>query len=67
VYSLEECVAEMTATYLCGITGIETRTIDNSAAYIAAWAARLRDNRKLIIQAAAQAQRACNYILNIKT
>ena len=25
------------------------------------------DNRKLIIHAAAQAQRACNYILNIKT
>jgi antirestriction protein ArdC len=67
VYSLEECIAEMTAAYLCGITGIEHRTIDNSAAYIAAWAARLRDNRKLIIHAAAQAQRACNYILNIKT
>jgi antirestriction protein ArdC len=60
VYSLEECVADMTATYLCGITGIETRTIDNSAAYIPAWAARLRDNRKLIIRAAAQAQRACD-------
>jgi antirestriction protein ArdC len=60
VYSLEECIAEMTAAYLCEITGIENRTIDNSAAYIAAWAARLRDNRKLIIHAAAQAQRACN-------
>ena len=57
----------MTAAYLCGITGIENRTIDNSAAYIAAWAARLRDNRKFIIHAAAQAQRACNYILSIKT
>jgi len=26
--------AEMAAAYLCGITGIEHRTIDNSAAYI---------------------------------
>jgi antirestriction protein ArdC len=30
-YSLEECTAEMAAAYLCGIAGIENRTIDNSA------------------------------------
>jgi antirestriction protein ArdC len=59
--------AEMTAAYLCGITGIENRTIDNSAAYLAAWLRNLRGDRKLIINAAAQAQRACDYILNIKT
>jgi antirestriction protein ArdC len=55
----------MTAAYLCGITGIEKRTIDNSAAYIAGWIKQLRDQRKLIIHAAAQAQRACDYILNL--
>jgi antirestriction protein ArdC len=65
-YSVEEIIAEMTAAYLCGITGIENRTIDNSAAYIAGWARKLRENRKLIIHAAAQAQRACDYILNGK-
>ena len=63
-YRAEEIVAEMTAAYLCGITGIENRTIDNSAAYIAGWAKRLRNDRKLIIHAAAQAQRACDYVLN---
>ena len=62
-YSVEEIVAEMTAAYLCGITGIENRTIDNSAAYIGGWIKLLRDQRKLIIHAAAQAQRACDYIL----
>jgi antirestriction protein ArdC len=67
VYSKEEVVAEMTAAYLCGITGIENRTIDNSVAYIAGWLRKLRDDRKLIIHAAAQAQRACDYIMNIKT
>ena len=36
-YSVEEIIAEMTAAYLCGVTGIENRTIDNSAAYIANW------------------------------
>src|SRR5215469_15816867 len=62
IYSVEEIVAEMTAAYLCGITGIENRTIDNSAAYVANWLRHLRDQRKLIIHAAAQAQRACDYI-----
>jgi antirestriction protein ArdC len=66
-YGIEECVAEMTAAYLCGITGIENRTIDNSAAYIADWLLnKLRADRKFIIHAAAQAQHACDYVLNIK-
>jgi antirestriction protein ArdC len=64
IYCAEEVLAEMTSAYLCGITGIENRTIDNSAAYVAGWAKRLRDDRKLIIHAAAQAQRACDYVLN---
>jgi antirestriction protein ArdC len=64
-YSIEEIVAEMTAAYLCGITGIENRTFDNSAAYLAAWARNLSADRKLIIRAAAQAQRGCDYILNV--
>jgi antirestriction protein ArdC len=64
VYSAEEILSEMTAAYLCGIAGIENRTIDNSAAYIAGQAKKLRDDRKLIIHAAAQAQRACDYVLN---
>ena len=66
IYSAEEVIAEMTAAYLCGITGIENRTIDNSAAYIVGWLKQLRDHSKLIIHAAAQAQRACDYMLNIK-
>lgn len=65
IYSIEECVAEMTAAYLCGISGIESRTIDNSAAYIAGWLKnKLRDDRKFVVHAAAQAQRACDYVLN---
>ena len=36
-YSKEELVAEMTAAFLCGETGIENQTIDNSAAYINGW------------------------------
>jgi antirestriction protein ArdC len=56
----------MTAAYLCGITGIENRTINNSAAYIEGWLRKLRDDRKLIVHAAAHAQKACEYILGAR-
>lgn len=65
-YSIEECVAEMAAAYLCGVAGIANRTLDNSAAYIQGWLSRLRGDRKFIVHAAAQAQRACDYVLNMK-
>lgn len=65
-YSKEELVAEMGATFLCGITGIENRTITNSAAYIASWMRRLRDDRKLLIQAGSAAQRAVDFITNAR-
>ena len=62
-YSKEELVAEMTAAFLCGETGIENQTIDNSAAYINGWLKKLRNDEKLVIHAAAQAQKAVDYIL----
>ena len=63
-YSKEELVAEMSAAFLCGHAGIVERVIDNSAAYIAGWLTRLRDDSKLVVQAAAQAQKAADFILN---
>jgi antirestriction protein ArdC len=65
-YSKEELVAEMGAAFLCGFTGIENKTIENSAAYIQGWLRELKNDNKLLILAAAQAQRASDYILNIK-
>ncbi len=64
-YSKEELVAEMGAAFLCATSGIET-TFDNSAAYIASWSTKLAQDPKLIIQAAAQAQKATDYVLNVK-
>lgn len=64
-YSVEVCVVEMAAAYLCGVCGVANRTIDNSAAYIGVWLKRLHDDRKLT-HAAAQAQKACDYILNVR-
>jgi len=65
-YSKEELVAEMGAAFLCGVAGIENRTIENSAAYIAGWLKALKNDKKLLVMAAAQAQHASDYILNRK-
>src|SRR4030095_16427188 len=62
-YSKEELVAEMGAAFLCGQAGIAERTLDNSAAYVAAWLQRLKDDRRLVVHAAAQAQKAADYVL----
>jgi len=62
-YSQEELVAEFTAAYLCGTVGIDPEaSIGNSAAYIAGWAAKLRADAKLVVYAAAQAQRAADRV-----
>ncbi|WP_162605010.1 zincin-like metallopeptidase domain-containing protein [Geomonas terrae] len=65
-YSKEELVAEMGAAFLCGVTDTENRTIDNSAAYIAGWLKSLKNDRTLIVMAAAQAQHTKDYIFNRK-
>jgi antirestriction protein ArdC len=65
-YSKEELVAEMGAAFLCGHAGIEQRTIENSAAYIQGWLKALKNDKKMLIMAAAQGQRASDFILNMK-
>jgi antirestriction protein ArdC len=63
VYSKEELTAEFGAAYLCAEAGISNAVLGNQAAYIASWLTRLRGERRLLIHAAAQAQRAADYIL----
>jgi antirestriction protein ArdC len=62
-YAKEELVAEMGAAFLCGQAGIVERTIDTSAAYVANWLERLRNDNRLVVTAAAQAQKAADYVL----
>jgi antirestriction protein ArdC len=66
VYSKEELCAEMGAAFLCAEAGISTAVLENQAAYVAGWLKKLRNDRKLLIHAAAQAQHAVDYILNRK-
>ncbi len=62
-YSKEELVAEMGATYLCGISDIQQETIENNTAYIKSWIRVFNNDHKMIIIAAALAQKAVDYIL----
>jgi len=66
-YSKEELVAEIGAAFLCGITGIENKTIDNSTAYIRGWLRVLRNDRRMVVLAAGAAQKAADYIQNRNT
>lgn len=63
-YSKEELVAEIGASALVNISGIETeKSFRNSASYIQGWASVLKDNVKMIVEASSKADKAVKYIL----
>jgi len=63
-YGSEELVAELTSSMLCGVAGISNQTIDLSASYIDGWLSVIKKDKRLIVMAAAQAQKAADFILN---
>lgn len=65
-YSKEELIAEIGASMLCGVVGIEHATLDNTTAYIQGWLKALKNDKRLIILASQQAQKASDYILGEK-
>jgi len=65
-YAKEELVAEMGATMLMAVAGVDcSKTFENSAAYVQNWLGKLKDDHKLVVQAAAQAQKAVDFVLNV--
>lgn len=66
-YSKEELVAEITASFLRGVAGIDgSKEFDNSVSYLKSWAAYIRDNKNEVIHAASSAQKAADSILGIE-
>jgi len=64
-YSKEELVAELGAANMLNTLGIETDgSFKNSAAYIQSWLRALQNDKKMIVYAASQAQKATDYILS---
>lgn len=67
LYSVEELTAEIGCCYLKSFAGIKEAATKNNAAYIGGWLKRLKSDRRLILYASAQAQKAVNLILEIKS
>ena len=66
-YSMEELIAEIGACYLNSVAGIMDREFENSAAYIGDWLKALKGDKRLIVTASGQAQRATDFILNVQS
>lgn len=62
-YAREELVAEMTAAYLCGETGILPSTLEQTAAYLDSWRKAIKADVRALVVAAGQAQKAADLIL----
>jgi antirestriction protein ArdC len=66
-YSKEELVAEMGAAFMCQTLGIDSdHAFNNSAAYVQNWLKQLRNDKKLVVAAAAKAEQAVQFILTGK-
>jgi antirestriction protein ArdC len=64
-YSIEELIAEIGASFLCGHSGIDRASLmKNNAAYINGWLEKLKGDKKLIFSASSQAKKAVEWILN---
>ena len=66
-YSKEELVAELWAMFLSMEAWIIDRTLENSKNYIAWWLNYIKWNKKDVIIASIQAEKAVNYILDRNT
>jgi len=62
VYSKEELVAELGSMFLSMEVWIINKASNNNISYIKSWTKFMKDNKKEIIYASSQAQKACDYI-----
>lgn len=65
-YSMEELVAELGAAFVCAELGITPHVMPEHASYLAAWLKVLKADNKAIFTAAAHAERACEYLIQLQ-
>ena len=63
LYAQEELRAELTQMLVCAELGIEDCDFINGAAYLAEWIKKIREDKREIFRAAAEAQRIADYLL----
>lgn len=61
-YAREELVAELGAAFLCADLGLDLRPRRDHADYIGDWLKVLKGDKRFVFQAAAFAQKACDYL-----
>lgn len=61
-YAIEELVAEIGSAFLCADLAITPEVREDHAAYIASWLEVLKNDTRVIVRAAAHAQRAVDFL-----
>jgi antirestriction protein ArdC len=64
-YGMEELVAELTSSFCAAIVGLDSSLLGASASYIESWIKTLKGNPKMVVIAAARAQKAAEFIRGI--
>jgi antirestriction protein ArdC len=62
-YAREELRAEIAQVMICAELGVPDCDFANGAAYVSHWLSKLRDDKKEIFRAAADAQRIADFLL----
>ncbi len=65
-YANEELIAELGAAFLCAELGITPEIREDHAAYLSHWLSILKEDTRAIFRAAAQAQRAVDYLKGLQ-
>lgn len=64
-YAREELVAELGSALICDTLGFSSRVLDNSAAYLDAWIARLKKQPRYIVSVLSDANKAAKMVLKV--
>ena len=65
-YSTEELTAEIGACFLNSYAGFKSEDLSYNMAYLRAWMSKLSNDKRCIVYAAAQAQKAVDFIRGVK-
>ena len=66
-FSFEALVADIGASYLNSVTGIHDTQFVTNVNGIDGWIEAFKRNKRMIVYASSQAQRATDYILNVQS
>lgn len=64
-YGKEELVAELASAFCCATVSLDNSFIQDSASYIQGWLSVLKGDPRMLVYAAAQAQKAADFIKGV--